>query len=134
MKLKSYQTGAAPLKVMLILVVGAFFLLCAFTLIPLYAENHFITTGLKSIAGNGEELAKMKKRQIRTKLYRYYDLNNVRSEGAREIKITRTSGGVIVQNKYESRVPLFGNIDVVVNFNNVLDSTRMDECCQAPEE
>lgn len=134
MKLKLYQTGAGALQILTILMVASFFLLCAFKLVPVYAENRFIMTGIKSIAVDGDALAKMKKREIRSKLIRYYDLNNVRSEGAREIKIIRNSKGVIVQNKYEVRVPLLGNIDVMVRFNNVLDSTRFDECCSAPEE
>ena len=60
---------------------------------------------------------------------KFYTINNVRSEGASNIKIERTPKKTQVNIDYEVRVPLVYNIDVVMSFNNQLDSSRPDDCC-----
>ncbi len=135
MEISSSQQGSSSIKMIAIIVTCAFYLLLAFKIIPVYAENRFIVTAIKSIAVDSEALRGMTKKEIRSTLYRYYTLNNVRSPGSREVKIIRNSKSVVIQNKYEVRIPIIGNIDIVVSFNNVLDSARFDECCEGlPEE
>ncbi|HEY7886226.1 MAG TPA: DUF4845 domain-containing protein [Cellvibrionaceae bacterium] len=127
------QRGWSSLSLLLVIVIAAFFLMCAFKLVPAYAENHYIVTGLKQLADDPEGLAKKTNAQIIRDLNSYYTINNVRSAGAKEIDITRNSRGVVIVNQYEERIPLLANIDVVLRFHNVLDSSNPDDCCKPPE-
>ncbi|WP_020210496.1 DUF4845 domain-containing protein [Gilvimarinus chinensis] len=133
MRTKASQRGLSSIGWLLVIMVVAFFGLCAAKLVPVYAENYYIVNGLQALADEGDELKRMSKGEITRKLNSYFSINNVRSEGARQLEFVQSSKGIIIVNKYETRVPLIYNIDVVLSFHNVLDSSRPDECCTAPE-
>jgi len=134
MRVNTKQSGLSAISLLLVLVIAAFLALFAFKVVPIYAENYYITTGLKTLGEENPDLAKMSTTQIKAAMSRYYSINNVRSEGAKQLEVIRNSRNLVVVNEYESRVPLLANIDVVVSFKNVLDSDRPDECCEAPED
>lgn len=125
------QRGLGMLQWMLVIAVAGFFLIFAFKVIPLYAENRYVESALRSLAAAGEEIDEMSEMEIKQKLGNFYMVNNVRSEGpTKNIKIERESEKVLVTIDYETRVPLFYNIDLVLTFQNHLDSTRPGECCK----
>jgi len=132
MKSLSKQNGMSSLVLLFLLSSVGFFVLCAFKLVPAYAENRYIEEALKSLGEEGSALPDMTKGQIRKKLNKFYMVNNVRSKGAQEIKVERTSKSTIVHVDYEVRTPLFLNIEIVVSFENYLDSSRPLECCRPP--
>jgi|SRR5690554_456329 len=134
MKTNIKQSGLSAISLVLVLVIAAFLMLCAFKVVPLYAENYYITTGLKTLARDNPELAKMNTNEIKRAMERYYTINNVRSEGAKEIEVIRNSRNVLIINEYEARVPLLANIDVVLSFKNVLDSDHPNDCCKAADK
>lgn len=133
MRIKQKQTGLTAISMVLVLVIAAFLMLFAFKVVPVYAENYYIIAGLKTLAEDNPDLAKMKTREIKKAMNRYYTINNVRSDGAQQLEVVRNSRNLLVINEYESRVTLLANIDLVVSFKNVLDSDRPDECCSAPD-
>jgi hypothetical protein len=133
MRVNIKQSGLSAISLLLVLVIAAFLMLCAFKVVPIYAENYYITAGLKTLAEDNPDLSKMSTNDIKKAMNRYYTINNVRSEGAKQLEVVRNSRNLLVINEYESRVPLLANIDVVVSFKNVLDSDRPDECCKAAE-
>ena len=124
------QRGWSSWSLLLVMIIAAFFLLCAFKLIPVYAENYYIVNGLKQLGEDPQKLSKMSNDQIRRDLSSYYTINNVRSAGSKQLEISRSSRGVVITNQYEERIPLLGNIDVVLKFHNELDSSRADDCCK----
>lgn len=134
MTIISKQGGWSSWSLLMVMIIAAFFLLCAFKLVPAYAENYYIVNGLKQLGEEPEKLSKMSNEQIRRDLSSYYTINNVRSAGAKELEISRSSRGVVVSNEYEERIPLLANIDVVLKFHNVLDSSRPDDCCKPLEK
>ena len=90
-------------------------------------------SALRSLEGSGEKLEQMTDAEISKKLNNFYMVNNVRSEGpTKNIKVERESEKAIVTVDYETRVPLFWNIDLVLSFQNHLDSTRPGQCCKPP--
>ncbi len=109
---------------------GGFALLCAFKIIPLYAENRYISQALIFLSEKDVPLEDMSTGEIKKAMNNFYTINNVRSEGSRNIKVERTRKAVLVSVNYETRVPLVSNIDVVVSFENQLDSSRPGECCK----
>ena len=132
-KLLKHQRGLGMLQWALVLAIAGFFLLFAFKVIPLYAENRYVESALRSLEGSGEKLEQMTDAEISKKLNNFYMVNNVRSEGpTKNIKVERESEKAIVTVDYETRVPLFWNIDLVLSFQNHLDSTRPGQCCKPP--
>lgn len=130
-KLISHQRGLSMLQWALVIAVAGFFMLFAFKVVPLYAENRYVESALRSLESGGEKLEQMTDAEINKKLSNFYMINNVRSEGPnKNIKVQRESEKVLVTVDYETRVPLFYNIDLVLNFQNHLDSARPGQCCR----
>lgn len=133
LKLIKHQRGLGMLQWALVIAVVGFFLIFAFKVIPLYAENRYVESALRSLDNSGEKLEQMTDAEIKKKLTSFYMINNVRSEGPNNnIKILRESEKALVTVDYETRVPLFYNIDLVLSFQNHLDSTRPGQCCKPP--
>lgn len=130
-KFAAHQRGYGLLEWLAILAAAGFFLLFAFRVVPLYAENRYVISALKSLEDGGTRLSEMTDAEIRKKLANFYMINNVRSEGpTKNLKIDRSNNKVLVMVDYETRVNLFANIDVVMVFQNHLDSTRTNMCCR----
>ncbi|MDQ2075386.1 DUF4845 domain-containing protein [Marinimicrobium sp. ABcell2] len=125
------QRGISMPLLVLIIAIGGFFLLCAFKVVPIYAENRYVVAALNSLAADPVRLHSMTPREIRQELLRFYDINNVRSPGPRNnIEVEKRSGNTIVNINYETREPLVWNIDLVLSFENQLDSARPEACCR----
>ena len=130
-KFAAHQRGYGLLQWLAILAAAGFFLLFAFRVVPLYAENRYVISALKSLEDGGSRLADMSDAEIKKKLTNFYMVNNVRSEGpTKNIDIDRSNNKVVVMIDYETRVNLFYNIDLVLVFKNHLDSTRTNMCCR----
>lgn len=125
------QRGLGMLQWALVIAVAGFFLLFAFKVVPLYAENRYVESALRSLETGGEKVEQMADAEIKKKLGNFYLINNVRSEGpTKNIKIDRRSEDLLITIDYETRVPLFYNIDLVLSFQNHLDSSRPGQCCK----
>lgn len=125
------QRGLGMLQWALVIAVAGFFLLFAFKVVPLYAENRYVESALRSLETGGEKVEQMTDAEIKKKLGNFYMINNVRSEGpTKNIKIDRRSEDLLITIDYETRVPLFYNIDLVLSFQNHLDSSRPRQCCK----
>lgn len=130
------QKGLTMLGWLLVLIIAAFFLLCAFKIIPLYAENRYIEAALRSLVEPTTPLEEMTDGEIKRKLSNFYTVNNVRSEGAKNIVIVREAKKVLVTIDYETRArlfedaPLLRTLDVAVLFENHLDSSAPEKCCK----
>lgn len=125
------QSGLGMIQTLLVVLVAGFFLWSAFKIIPVYSENMYVKSALRSLASGGEKIEDMSDTEITKKLTNFYMVNNVRSEGpTKNIKIEREAEKAVVIVDYETRVPLMYNIDVVVKFENHLDSTNPTQCCK----
>jgi hypothetical protein len=128
------QQGLGMLAWLVVLAIAGFFLLCAFKIIPLYAENRYVISGLKALVEPGTKLEDMTTAEIKKKMGNFYMINNVRSKDAQNIVVERDARRVVVKIDYEARVNLFYNLDVVVDFKNHLDSTAPHQCCKPVTE
>ncbi len=134
MNTKKKQQGLGMLGWLVVISVAGFFLLCAFKIIPLYAENRYVISGLKALVEPGSRLEDMSTAEIKKKMGNFYMINNVRSKEAQNIVVERDAKRVLVKVDYEARVNLFYNLDVVVDFKNHLDSTVPHQCCKPVTE
>jgi hypothetical protein len=130
-KLPAQQAGFSMLQWIFVIAVGGFFLIFGFKVVPLYSENMYVVSALKSLQDSGSRLQDMSNMEINAKLNNFYMINNVRSDGpTKSLKINRSSEKVIVTVDYETRVNLFYNIDLVLKFDNHLDSSMPEKCCK----
>lgn len=129
------HSGISSLWLLFVLATAGFLLLCFFRLGPAYLENHQVKGALKQLGQNHpNSLAEMSNGAIRQELSRYYTINNIRGEPARALEIERQRERILIKVAYEVRVPMFSNIDAVMSFNNVLDSSQPDKCCKPSDE
>src|SRR5690606_8245133 len=102
------QRGMGMWRWLLDLIIAGIFLMCAFKIVPIYAENRYVVSALKSLVEPGVSLTDMSDAEIRKKLTSFYIINNVRSEGpTKNIQIKREAKRILVTVDYEARVSLF---------------------------
>lgn len=131
----SNQYGMNSLLMVFVLVMLGFLLTCFFKLGPAYLDNMYIKDALKNLAQDHPiDLATLNKDTIRRELGNYYLVNNVRGEAANTLDVERKGDRSIISVNYEVRVSMIGNIDAVLKFDNVLDSSRPEECCKLPKD
>ncbi len=128
------QRGMGLINLVLVLLVCAFCATFAFKVVPMYAENRYIISGLRELIDAGSTLEQMTDAEIRKRMNNFYMLNNVRSQDNNKIDITRTTNRLIVKIDYEARSTLLANIDIVMNFKNHLDSQHPQECCEPKDD
>lgn len=130
MKTLARQRGMGLFQWLVVLAAAGFFLMFAFKVVPLYAENKYVISALRSIQDSGDRLSDMSDSEIRKKLENFYMINNVRSDGPTEnIEIYRSHERILVTVDYETRVPFLWNIDLVLTFENHLNSNHVELCC-----
>jgi hypothetical protein len=131
MNLPKRQAGFSMLQWFFILVIAGFFLIFGFKVVPMYSENMYVVSALKSLQDSGSRLQDMSNMEITAKLNNFYMINNVRSDGpTKSLKINRSSDKVLVTVDYETRANFFYNIDLVLKFENHLDSSMPEMCCK----
>ena len=123
------QRGLTMISWICVLAVLSFCGLFAFKVVPMYAENTYVVSALKSLAAESD-FEDMSDAEIKKFLNNFYMVNNVRSDGPQQIVIDRKSKGLIVKIDYESRANLMYNIDLVATFENHLDASRKHLCCK----
>ncbi len=127
---KLKQSGMSMYLLLYILVTCASILTLAFKFVPVVSENYYIVSALKSLAEtHQDDLENLSKTQVRSELKRFYMLNNVRSDGANALEVKKTKEKTVIKVAYEVRVPIVWNVDAVLKFNNVLDSSKPEKCC-----
>jgi hypothetical protein len=127
------QRGLGMLQWLVVLIVVAVIGKFAFTVVPIYSENMYVQSALKTLDGGAEKLENMSDAEIKKKLTNFYLINNVRSQGpTKNIKIVREADKVVVTIDYETREAYLLNMDIIVSFQNHLDSTRPGQCCKPP--
>lgn len=130
MKTLARQRGMGLFQWVAVLAIAGFFLLFAFKIVPLYAENRYVIAALRALEDDGSKVSDMSDAEIRKKLANFYLINNVRSEGpTQNIQIERTDQKAIIMIDYETRVNFIYNIDLVLKFQNHLDSSQVNLCC-----
>ncbi len=125
------QKGLSALGWLVVIMIFGFTLLVTSKLGPHYLDNRFVIETLETL-GSDPAFPRMSPGEIRSKLDKTFNINNIRGQATESVKVTKNNEGTLVQIKYEERVHLMQNIDVVLTFNSVLDSNKPDECCRPP--
>jgi len=130
MRTKKQQQGMFSMGAMYLVLSLGFFVYLAFTVVPPYVDNMFIKAALEDLGESESDLATMPKSEVRSKLKKYFQINNIRGEVTEQIKIKRKDGAMIVSVDYQKRLPLFVNAELVLTFENHWNSKYPDQCCK----
>lgn len=123
------QKGLSAFGWLVVIFLFGVALTITYAMIPAYYDNTLVADGLKSI-GSSPDVKSLSREQVVARLQNYFDLNGVRGEPTKNIKVVRRSEGMLINIDYEVRENIFGNVDVVMRFENQLDTTNPDACCK----
>lgn len=126
------QKGLSALGWLFVITVFGFSILVVSKLAPYYLDNRFAVATLKGLADD-PEFPSMSTTEIRTKLAKTFTINNIRGKARDSVKVAKNNKSTIVKIEYEERIHLLQNVDVVLTFNNFLDSAKPGDCCRAPK-
>lgn len=131
---RSKQKGMNSILLLFILAMLGFLLMCFFKLGPAYMDNTYIVSALESLAeSHPDDLHTVTKTQLNQELSKFYTINNVRGDAVKSLAVDRRQDKTLISISYEVRVPMFANVDVVLRFDNVLDSSKPNECCSVSD-
>lgn len=116
------QRGMSSLGLLGVLAVGGFGLLIGFKVGPLYLDNYFVSSALDLL--EEVKVHEMTDHAIKRKLASAFIVNNVRDIDMKDVKVIREKTRTLVTVNYEKRIEFLGNVDVVVKFDNVYDSSK----------
>ena len=113
------QQGMTLMSFVMVLVVVGFFALVVMKLFPMYSEYNNLKGVMDAFAANPASTS-MTPGQAWADLERRFNIAYVESVKRENMILTRTGRTSTMQIKYEVRKPLFGNLDVVANFDRTV--------------
>lgn len=133
MENRKIQKGFMSLGMMYLVLSLGFFLLCGFKIVPVYIDDTFVKSALTEL-GRDPNLNELSSREIKKKMRKIFQVNGIRGEIPEALKITSLGKGKLITIDYESRIPVLANIEVVISFQNHLDTSNPTECCKPVSE
>jgi len=99
----------------------AFFALIAIRLAPIYIENFSIVSAMKSTFEQ-EGVDDMSAGEIQQSLTRRMSIDNVDAIDGSDVVVSRDEGALVLSVEYEVRTAMFGNVDLVVSFDERVEA------------
>lgn len=110
------QEGVSLLGFIFWLVVVLFVLLLGFKLGPAYVEYVSIKRQFQILA-HDPSLAGATRRDVEGAFVRRATMEDIRSIGPNDLQVSRDGDRLIISAQYSVRVPLFGNMSALLDFN-----------------
>jgi hypothetical protein len=101
---------------MILSALVAIFLVIVLKIAPAYIDNNVIRNAMQGIQADND-IAAMSLPQVRTLLMRTLNTNRMDFDSS-NIVVVRVGSNEYIDINYETRVPLFYNVDAVVKFQN----------------
>jgi hypothetical protein len=120
MKSQSEQRGITFLGFVTVLSLIGFFAMLIIKIGPLYMEHSKIKTALENIKAQPDLASKSRDDIIKMFENRLY-INYVEGFKRENLYITKHGGYVKVEVIYDKTENIFGNLDVLVHFNDVIE-------------
>lgn len=113
------QRGLTAISIACLIALLGFGIFLIFKLAPPYIEAYNVSDALNSLKKD-LEIREKSKEEIYTILKKRFDVNDIKSVKKENITIKKSGALIHIQVNYETRVPLFGNIDLAMTFDNAL--------------
>ena len=110
------QRGMSVTALFLILAVVGIFSLVAIKIIPIYMENGQIVSAMSRLVEKSRQ-NEMSVAEVRKSLRSRFSIENIKviDEDYVDIEI-QSNGDLLLYVEYEDRTNLFGNVDLIVSF------------------
>ena len=117
--LPAKQQGVGYYALVVVLTLLGIFIFTGLKIMPAYVSDGIVTTSLNNLKESGE-LSSMSLRNIRQHVVRTMQANgeSFNSDSIDQVEENRVDFIVV---EYETRLPLFYNMDVVVKFNHRIE-------------
>lgn len=119
-KTNMQQGGISALGFIIILLMIAFFTMIALKLMPIYYENFKISSALRSLKKEPgiNEKANVELRDIMRRRFRIDNIDDIEPS---QIEFKHDRNKLLIVLDYEVRQEFFGNVDVVVSFDDRIE-------------
>lgn len=121
MKRQHRQRGITFLGALTVLFLIGFFTMLIIKIGPLYMEHGKVKSALESIKSQPDLASKSREDLVGMFENRLY-INYVEGIGRKNMVITKNGGRTRIEVTYDRSVNLFGNLDVVTHFNDVIEA------------
>ncbi|MCF6218881.1 MAG: DUF4845 domain-containing protein [Gammaproteobacteria bacterium] len=117
------EGGMSMMSLMLVLAVVVIFALVAIKVTPIYLENSQIVSAMKRLVQQSEQ-QEMNLKEVRKGLSSRFSIENIRVIDDRDVDIEiGPDGSVSLYLFYEDRTRLFGNIDLIISFEEEIGAS-----------
>jgi len=116
----SRQKGLTLVGFLSVLFLIGFFSLLALKIGPVYLEHYKVASSLESLKTEND-IALKSREEILTLLQRRWQVNSVERVTAKDVKITKQGSYLKVQVAYDVAEHLFGNVDALLHFNDLIE-------------
>lgn len=123
MKLMNRQSGLTAVSIVALLAIGAFFIMLALRLAPIYLENFKVGSHLEKMKDDPETRT-MSEDEIITKLFKRFDIDDVEHVHQEDVSVQMVDNKLVIQIDYEVRAPTIGNVDIVASFSEKAEIPR----------
>lgn len=110
------QDGVSILGMLMLLALLSFFLTVAIRLAPAWMEGRSVKNAILSVAEASS--AEHSLRDVTKRVQSTFNTNRIEAIKPTDVKIFRDEGKIIIDANYETRTPLFQNVDAVLMFND----------------
>ncbi|WP_414728698.1 DUF4845 domain-containing protein [Zhongshania aliphaticivorans] len=115
--MKAEQQGMSMLSALCVLGVVLFFATLAVRLAPIYLDYWTLSRIITDITEESRT-SDATPASVRRELSNRFITNRVESVDLKDIKISSDKTGIIIDARYEKRVPIMFNVDAVVHFDD----------------
>lgn len=112
------QKGMTFFGIALLLVIIGFMATVCIKLTPVYLESFKVKSALESLSEEAG-VNTMMKSDIKVLIKKRFGIDDVKNVAAKDVKIERIKGILVISVSYEVRTPIIGNLDVVASFNDI---------------
>jgi hypothetical protein len=114
------QRGVTMIGWVILLIPIALVIYAGIRVGPEYFNYYKVLTAMKESSKALESDETLSPRTIRSALEKRFDTGYVDNPTADEIEIAKVEGGWDMTAAYESRVPMFGNLYLLLDFNKTI--------------
>ncbi len=111
------QQGFSKFGLLMTLIVLVCFLTFGLKVLPVYIDHNFVKGFAEDLVESGRA-SSMTQAEVREEVGRGLAINNVREFEINSITTSINGGDSVISIKYERRIPLFSNVDIVVSFDD----------------
>ena len=118
MNIRRHQRGMSIPGILAVMAMVGFFVMCALRMTPPYFEYLSVREIVNTIARehNSEEEDIS---DIRRRVAMMFNTNQIYDLAPKDVEVFRKDGVTYIDANYEKRVPIMGNIDAVMKFEDL---------------